>query len=131
MTCAPVISQYAAMGGLEMARNDVNFFRDQFIRRQDLICSRLDKLSDYFRYAKPDGAYFLFVKLLGNVNSKEFSFDLLKNAQVATVPGISFGPEGEGYIRFNFGVSESTIIKAFDRIEKYLLKKTKKNNVSW
>jgi len=28
---------------------------------------------------------------------------------VATVPGIVFGPEGEGHLRFSFSVAEETI----------------------
>ncbi|MBL7057945.1 aminotransferase class I/II-fold pyridoxal phosphate-dependent enzyme [Patescibacteria group bacterium] len=119
VTCAPVVSQYAALGGLEMAQKDVQYFKNEFKKRLDLICLRLDRLSEYFSCDRPDGAYFMFAKMLKEKDSKVFAFDLLKKAQVAVVPGISFGPSGEGYIRFNFGVKEEFINKAFDRIEKY------------
>ncbi len=122
VTCAPVVSQYAAMGGLEMAEKDVNYFRDQFKKRMNLICRRLDELPDFFSYEKPDGAYFMFARLLRHNNSKEFAFNLLKEAQVSIVPGIAFGPSGEGYVRFNFGVKECRINEAFDRISKMLKK---------
>jgi aspartate aminotransferase len=33
----------------------------------------------------------------------------LDEARIATVPGIVFGPEGEGHLRFSFSVSEEMI----------------------
>ena len=55
----------------------------------------------------------------GEVDSWKFALDLLKSAQVAVVPGIAFGPNGEGHIRINFGRSEEDINEAMDRIENY------------
>jgi aminotransferase len=45
--------------------------------------------------------------------------ELLEEARVAVVPGIAFGPSGEGHLRLSFGRSEEDINKAFDRIEKH------------
>ena len=120
VTCAPVISQYAALGGLEMAQKDVDYFCQQFIKRLNLICKRISRLDHYFSYRKPDGAYFIFPKLLKHRNSEKFAFDLLKNTHVACVPGTAFGSAGEGYIRLNFGAKEDLINEAFDRMDKYL-----------
>ena len=123
VTCAPVISQYAALGGLEMAQKDVDYFQSEFIKRLNLICARLDKLDEHFSYTAPDATYFIFPKIVKHQNSEKFALDLLKNTHVASVPGTAFGPGGEGYLRFNFGVLETSINESFDRMEKYLLKK--------
>jgi aspartate/methionine/tyrosine aminotransferase len=34
---------------------------------------------------------------------------LLSTVRIATVPGVVFGPEGEGHLRFSFSVSEETV----------------------
>ena len=123
VTCAPVISQYGAMGALEMGGTDVAHFRTQYNRRRDLICSRLDKLRSFLHYIKPNSAYFVFPKMFNISDSFAFALELLDKIQVAVVPGVAFGPNGEGHIRLSFGRTEEHINKAFDRLEKYFLKK--------
>lgn len=139
VTCAPVISQYAAMGALEAGEKDVVDFRQQYKQRRDLICQRLEKLDSVFQFVTPDSAYYVFPKILpelaknlkdehgplvteeGSADSWRFAFWLLKNAQVAAVPGMAFGPNGEGHIRMSFGRKEEDINRAFDRMEKLFL----------
>jgi len=43
----------------------------------------------------------------------------LNKAQVAVVPGLAFGPSGEGHIRMSFGRSEKDINEAMKRIKNY------------
>jgi len=42
---------------------------------------------------------------------------LIDKIQVAVVPGVAFGPNGEWHIRLNFGKTSEEINEAFDRIE--------------
>lgn len=119
VTCAPVVSQYAALAALEMAEAELAEYHKIYKARRDLICKRLDKLPDVFEYQKPDSAYFVFPKYKRDGNSKDFAIELLEKAKVATVPGSAFGPGGEGHIRMCFGRSEEDINTAFDRLEKY------------
>ncbi len=134
VTCAPVISQYAAMGALEMGERDIELFNNKYKSRRDLICTRLNKLKNIFNYVRPESSYYVFPRLLNKggeggrikqnqneVDSFEFAFDLLKKIQVAVVPGVAFGPNGEGHVRMSFGRSEKDINKAFDRLEEYFL----------
>ena len=119
VTCAPVVSQYAAMGALEMGEKDIAYFNKEYIKRRDLICDRLDKLQDTFSYIKPNSSYYVFPRILtGEKDSWKFTLDMLDSAQVAVVPGVAFGPNGEGHIRLSFGRSEEHINTAFDRLEK-------------
>jgi aminotransferase len=141
VTCAPVVSQFAAQAALEMADDDVARFRNYFRKRRDLTCKRLDKLDHVFEYQKPDSAYFVFPrvrdeylkKIAGKLpasrtagsetsgvgGSWKFAIQLLEKAKGATVPGSAFGPGGENHIRICFGRSEKDINLAFDRMEKY------------
>ena len=45
--------------------------------------------------------------------------DLLDRARVATVPGIVFGPEGEGHLRFTFSVAEKMIEGGVDALRAF------------
>ncbi|HCX27905.1 MAG TPA: aminotransferase [Candidatus Portnoybacteria bacterium] len=128
VTCAPVVSQYAAMGALEMGESDLTRFRREYLGRRNLICRRLDKLKKVFSYVRPDSSYFVFPSFVplrrsadGQpiASSWDFASELLDKAQVAVVPGIAFGPSGEGHVRLSFGRSEQDINKAFDRLERH------------
>lgn len=119
-TCAPVISQYAAMEALDLGEIKLKKFNTEYLKRRDLICARLDRLKAIFTYVKPTSAYYVFPRLIGReLDSWKFAIDLLENARVAVVPGIAFGPEGEAHVRMSFGRSEQDISQAFDRMEKY------------
>lgn len=123
VTCAPVISQYGAMGALEMADADIKKFNLAYEKRRDITCDRLKKLSNEFSFVVPNSSYYVFPKIKGRIkDSWEFSTDLLDKAQVALVPGMAFGPSGEGHVRISFGRSEEDIEKAFNRIDKYFEK---------
>lgn len=130
-TCAPVISQFAAMGALEMGEQDTKNFKEAYIRRREITCKRLDNLNHIFEYVRPHSSYYVFPRLLTSspsyeegdregIDSWKFAIDLLENTQVAVVPGVAFGPNGESHIRISFGRSEEDINEAFDRIDKYL-----------
>ena len=119
VTCAPVISQYAAIAAFEMADEDILRFKKEFLRRRELILKRLGDLKDIFSYQKPNSAYFVFAKINSAKPSREFALDLLYKAKVATVPGIAFGPTGENHIRMSFGATPEIINEAFDRMNKY------------
>ncbi len=127
VTCAPVVSQFAAQAALEMGKADVAKFRIYFKKRRDLICLRLDKLDKVFEYQKPDSSYFVFPKIkeeilrkvAKNGGSRQFAIELMEKAKVATVAGAAFGPSGENHIRMCFGRSEDDINEAFDRMKKY------------
>ena len=87
--------------------------------RRELICQRLDNVPHVFSNQKPEGAYYVFPKIIAtHTNSKEFAIDLLNNAKVAVTPGSAFGPSGEHHVRMAYCVDEDTINLAFDRIEK-------------
>ncbi len=119
--CAPVVSQYAALGALKGPQDCVDEFRNKYLSARNLMCERLDNLKSIFDYHKPGGSYLMFPKILveEGKNSMEFCKRLLKEAKISTTPGVDFGPTGEGHLRMSFCVPDETINKAFDRMEDY------------
>jgi len=144
------ISEYGALFALTGPQDHVEYFRQELSRRRDLICSRLDRLQGVFSYQRPQGAYYVFPRLSQEILDREvrltgkaaerlkeiptrwrtkdtaLALALLYEAGVVTVPGISFGPEGENHIRLSFAGEEKDINEAFDRIENWLMERSLK-----
>ncbi len=122
ITCAPVISQYAALVALELGEGIVKFYREEYLKRRGIICSWLDKLSSFFSYQVPNSSYFVFPRYkFSNQKSWEVAGELLEKAKIVAVPGVAFGPNGEFHLRFSFGRDEEDIHEFFQRLESYLL----------
>lgn len=123
VTCAPVVSQYAAIAALEYGAEHIAQFRQAFKQRRDRTLEHLDTLSHIFDYQKPEGAYFVFPRVKDTVagahDSQHLAQTLLEQAKVAVVPGIAFGPSGEAHLRINCGRELADIDAAFERLTAY------------
>lgn len=121
MICAPRISQVAGLAALRGERDHLRDFEERLAKRRELICQRLDALPNVFDYVKPEGAYYIFPRILAeHENSYEFAIRLLEEAKVTVTPGGAFGPTGEHHVRMAFCVEEEVIEKAFDRIAEWV-----------
>jgi aspartate/methionine/tyrosine aminotransferase len=117
--CAPRISQVAGIAALDTEPTHLKQFEDILARRRRLICARLDAVPHVFEYVKPEGAYYVFPRILADHdNAFEFSLRLLEDAKVTVTPGSAFGPTGEHHVRMAYCVEDEIIEQAFDRIEK-------------
>ncbi len=123
VTCAPVVSQYAALAALEMGDEVIAGFRAEFRRRRDQVIARLDALPDVFDYQKPNASYFVFPRVKDTVpfarDSRRLAADILERARVALVPGVAFGPTGEAHLRLCYARGAEDIGRAFDRLDDY------------
>jgi len=118
--CTPRISQVAGIAGLTEQPVHLSEFENILSRRRSLICERLDAIPQVFQYVKPEGAYYVFPKIVtDHENSFEFAIKLLEEARVTVTPGSAFGPTGESHVRMAYCVEDDVIEKAFDRIESY------------
>jgi len=123
VTCAPVISQYAALAALELGGEAFDAFRAEFRRRRDRVIERLDALSQVFDYQKPNASYFAFPRVKDTVrharDSRRLAVDILERAHVALVPGVAFGPTGEAHLRICYARPADDVDRAFDRLDDY------------
>ncbi|HLC19429.1 MAG TPA: aminotransferase class I/II-fold pyridoxal phosphate-dependent enzyme, partial [Candidatus Nanoarchaeia archaeon] len=81
------------------------------------------EVTKVFDCIKPQGAFFLFPdvsKVLGKRTAEEFSMFLLKEANVAVVPGDAFGAPKNIRISYTRPIDE--IREGFERIGKALKK---------
>lgn len=123
VTCAPVVSQYAALAALEQGDAFVAEFAAEFRRRRDHVVERLDALSHVFDYQKPNASYFAFPRVKDVVplarDSRRLAAELLQHARVALVPGVAFGPSGEAHLRLCYARPAADVDLAFDRLTEY------------
>jgi len=123
VTCAPVVSQYAAIAALRLGGPFIEQFREAFRTRRDRIIARLDQLPHIFDYQRPNASYFVFPRLKDTVplarDSRRLALDILERAHVAVVPGIAFGPTGESHIRLCYARAPEDIDAACDRLAEY------------
>ena len=121
LICAPHISQVAAIAALKNNTLPPPEFRAVLDARRKLIMERIAGVPQLFDCVAPQGAYYVFPKILGpQTDSRVFSTTLLQEAGVAVTPGVAFGPSGEGHVRMAYCVDDETINGAFDRIEDFL-----------
>lgn len=118
--CTPRISQLAGIAALSGSDAHISEFSKILAGRRELICERLDRVPHVFRYQRPEGAYYVFPRIVtGCRNDREFALSLLSEAHVTVTPGSAFGPGGAGHVRMAYCVADDQINLAFDRIEQY------------
>jgi len=115
--------QWAGVAALKEAGEDVNRMKNLYNARRQFILSKLRELG-FGITVEPTGAFYILAnaKAFTN-NSFEFAFDILKKAKVGCTPGIDFGSNAEGYIRFSYANSLENIDEAMRRLKNYLDKR--------
>ncbi len=118
--CASSTAQRAGIEALKSGGAEVEEMRKTYNKRRSYLIERL-KTMGFSIKVEPTGAFYVFVnvKHLSN-DSYQLAFDILEKAHVGVTPGIDFGENGEGFIRFSYANSLENIKKGMDRFEKYL-----------
>jgi aspartate/methionine/tyrosine aminotransferase len=69
---------------------------------------------------EPTGAFYVFANVKAfSTDSYRLAFDILEKAHVGVTPGIDFGRNGEGYLRFSYANSMENIVEGMNRLETY------------
>lgn len=107
--CASIIAQEAAVEALEHGEAAAAEMREQYKMRRNFIVKALNDMG--LPCNLPRGSFYAFPDIRSTgLTSKEFAVRLLQEEKVAAVPGVAFGPSGEGFLRMCFAT-------AFDRIQ--------------
>ncbi len=121
-SCTNAVTQMAGIEALRGPQDDTAKMIAEFRKRREFIVSGLNEI-ECITCRKPLGAFYVFPNITGTgMKSKELGDYLLNEADVAILPGTSFGKYGEGYIRLSFATSIENIKKALERISKALKK---------
>ena len=118
---APTTSQYAAIEAMKNGDEDVKRMCESYNQRRRFVLHRFKEMGlDCF---EPFGAFYAFpsIKKFG-MTSDEFATRLLKEEEVAVVPGIAFGDCGEGFLRISYAYSLEDLKEALGRLEKFVIR---------
>lgn len=115
--CAPTVSQYAALAALTGPQDCVDAMRSALCLRRAQTCAALDGMAEHFSYVAPRGAFYVMARYrFSHAPSPEVARRILEEARVITIPGGSFGPEGEGHLRLSFGGEQEELAECFGRL---------------
>jgi len=97
--------------------------RATYQSRRDALCDGLARIG--WDIPKPKGTMFVWAPIpepYEEMDSVEFASMLVKECEVATSPGVGFGPGGEGYVRFALIENEQRIAQGVRNMRKGLTK---------
>jgi aspartate/methionine/tyrosine aminotransferase len=119
-SCAPSFVQRAGI----VAIRDGDALIAQTVARlhasRDLLARELAALPGV-EVAPPPGAMYLFFRIAGrSEDSLAFAKRLVAESGLGIAPGVAFGPEGEGYLRWCFAASDDLLRQGVERLRAFL-----------
>ena len=116
---APTTSQYAAITALRQCDDQIEMMRDEYNRRRRYVVKALNDMG--LTCFVPRGAFDVFPSIqISGLTSSEFCEQLLREKEVAIIPGSAFGASGEGYARISYAYSVDHLQTAMKRIREFL-----------
>ncbi len=117
---ANAMVQWAGIAALEQAGPDVARMRAVYDERRRFIIKRLKEIG-FGITVEPTGAFYVLANAKRfSTDSYKLAFDILDKAHVGVTPGIDFGANAEGYLRFSYANALENIAEGMDRIERYV-----------
>ena len=116
---APTTSQYAAITALRQCDDQIEMMRDEYNRRRRYVVKALNDMG--LTCFEPRGAFYVFPSIqISGLTSSEFCEQLLREKEVAIIPGSAFGASGKGYARISYAYSVDHLQTAMKRIREFL-----------
>ncbi len=103
----PQAIQYAAVEALRGSREHIAEHNAVLQRRRDKLLKVINEIG--LKARTPEATFYIWAKIPQGYTSIEFTKKLLDEAGIAVTPGIGYGKEGEGYIRFSLTISDDRL----------------------
>ena len=110
--------QLAAATALEHSEQFVPGISQVYQDRRDFLCAGLNAIA--WAVTPPKATMFVWAKIpeaYQEMGSLKFCEYLIENASVAVSPGIAFGEQGEGYVRFSLIEENDRMQLALDNLQ--------------
>jgi aspartate/methionine/tyrosine aminotransferase len=120
-TCASVFSQALAeliFEDREWNQAWLNGVRAQFADQREAALYAIQHELEV-QIALPSGAFYAFVPVPA-CESIEFAKTLATDAAVLVIPGVAFGPHGQGFVRISYAAPVEQVTAGIERIGRYL-----------
>ena len=118
--CVTVPSQYAAIKALTSDDSCSAEMCSGYEKRRNVLVSGINQIPK-LSVKSPKGTFYAMVNIKETgMGSEAFAYALLEKEQVAVVPGITYGPACEGYVRMAFTMHEEKIEEGLRRIKRFI-----------
>jgi aspartate/methionine/tyrosine aminotransferase len=115
--------QWAALAALRDAGPDAARFRRIFDERRRAMVAGVRRIG-FGVGGLPTGAFYVLANARGYTeDSLAFAFEILEQAHVGVCPGVDFGRNAEGYLRFSYAAALDRIEEGLDRIGRFLARR--------
>jgi len=112
-------TQWAALEALTIPESVIESRREEYRTRRDVLVHGLNELG--LECEPPAGAFYAFPRVTKiHKDSRRVATTLLDKAHVATVPGVVFGAQGEGHVRFGYAVPINAIEAGLEALRKFI-----------
>jgi aspartate aminotransferase len=92
--------------------------REEYRKRRDLLVAGLNEAG--LECAPPVGAFYAFPNVEKiHKSSRTAAQILLDKAHIATIPGVVFGAQGEGHLRFGYAITIREIEDCVEALRKF------------
>lgn len=115
--------QWAGVEALTNSSRETARMREMFNERRIAMLPRLKEIGFEIKVDPTAAFYVLADARRFSGDSYQFAFEILEEAGVGVAPGIDFGSNAEGFMRFSYTNSIENIHRGLDRIELYLKKR--------
>jgi len=115
--------QIAAIVAMNEVPDYPKWVNENYLARRDALCDGLNRMG--WNLTPPQGTMFVWAPIpepYREMGSLEFSSFLVSEAEVATSPGVGFGPGGDGHVRFALIENEQRIGQAVRNLRRTLTK---------
>lgn len=121
-SCAPGFVQRAGLAAVRDGEPVVHRFVDELGRRRDALLDAL-RGTPGVEVAEPQGAMYAFFRIEGEPDSLALAKTLVRECRLGLAPGIAFGPEGEGFLRWCFAKPVEQLRDGASRLRDHLAKR--------
>lgn len=119
-SCAPTFVQHAGIAAIEHGDGLIAATQQRLRQARDLLAARLQAIPGV-EAVPPAGAMYQFFRIPGHSDdSLAFAKRLVVDSGLGLAPGIAFGPEAEGWLRWCFAATEPLIEEGVRRLRAHL-----------
>ena len=119
-SCVPVFVQRAGLAALAEAPQSVPALQAHLRRCRDTLIDALQPLPG-IELARPRGAMYAFLRVQGQDDSLALAKRLVVDHGLGLAPGVAFGPQGEGWLRWCFASRDpQRLLQGVERLARAL-----------
>ena len=110
----PQAIQYAAIEALTGAQDCIQEHNAIYQRRRDLVIDMLNSIG--LEAKSPKAGLYVWAKVPQGYTSADLATDLLEKVGVVVAPGVTYGKNGEGYVRLSLTISDAGLVRGLSRL---------------